>query len=155
VSAAHSAGILLWRRGAAGPEVLLGHFGGPYWARKDDGAWAIPKGLIELGESEEQAARREFREELGVEAPEPVSLLTTIRQKGGKLVTAFVAEGAFDPATLTSADMRIEWPPRSGEWQSFPEIDRVAWFGMTEARVKILPSQSPLLDALEGHVGAP
>jgi predicted NUDIX family NTP pyrophosphohydrolase len=149
VSAPHSAGILLWRRGPAGPEVLLGHFGGPYWARKDEGAWAIPKGLIEPGESEEQAARREFREELGAEPPTQLAPLAVIRQRGGKLVTAFVAEGEFDPANLVSADMRLEWPPRSGEWQSFPELDRVAWFTLTEARAKILPSQRPLLEALE------
>ena len=150
---AHSAGILLWRRREGALEVLLGHFGGPYWARKDEGAWAIPKGLIEAGETEEQAARREYREELGTEPPAAPMPLAAIRQKGGKKVTAFHAEGEFDPAALVSNEVRLEWPPRSGRFQMYPELDRVSWFGMGEARAKMLPSQLPLLDALAALLG--
>lgn len=145
---AHSAGVLLWRRRNGEVEVLLGHFGGPYWAHKDDGAWAIPKGLIEPGETEEQAARREYREELGTDAPAVLTPLAVVRQKGGKKVTAFAAEGEFDPEALVSNEMQLEWPPRSGERRSYPELDRVEWFGLAAARVKMLPSQAPLLDAL-------
>lgn len=129
-------------------QVLLGHFGGPYWANKDDGAWAIPKGLIEDGESPEQAARREFAEEVG---PVPAGTLIPLgdaRQKGGKLVTAFALEADFDPTKLASNSFTMEWPPRSGKMQSFPEVDRVAWFGLDQAQAKILPSQKPILDAL-------
>jgi predicted NUDIX family NTP pyrophosphohydrolase len=151
---AHSAGVLLWRRRDGALEVLLGHFGGPHWARKDEGAWAIPKGLIEPGESAEAAARREFAEELGAEAPAVLTPLAIIRQKAGKKVTAFAAEGDFDPAALVSNEMRLEWPPRSGEFQSYPELDRAAWFGMDEARAKMLPSQLPLLDALTALLDA-
>ena len=144
-----SAGILLWRRGAEGLEVLLAHFGGPYWARKDVGAWSIPKGLIEAGESAEQAARREFAEELGGEPAGTLVPLPPLRQKGGKWVEAFALEGDFDPAGLASNSFTIEWPPRSGKMQSFPEVDRVRWFTMAEADAMILPSQRPLLDALQ------
>ena len=129
-------------------QVLLGHFGGPYWANKDDGAWAIPKGLIEDGESPEQAARREFAEEVGPVPAGTLIPLGDVRQKGGKLVTAFALEGDFDPARLASNSFTVEWPPRSGKMQSFPEVDRVAWFGLDQAQTKILPSQRPILDAL-------
>jgi predicted NUDIX family NTP pyrophosphohydrolase len=144
-----SAGILLWRRGAEGLEVLLAHFGGPYWARKDVGAWSIPKGLIEAGESAEQAARREFAEELGAPAEGPLIPLPPLRQEGGKWVEAFALEGDFDPVGLASNSFTIEWPPRSGKMQSFPEVDRVRWFTMAEADAMILPSQRPLLEALQ------
>jgi predicted NUDIX family NTP pyrophosphohydrolase len=144
-----SAGILMWRRGEGGIEVLLGHFGGPYWARKDAGAWAIPKGLIEPGESAQAAARREFREELGVPAEGSLVPLCQIRQKGGKQVEAFAMEGDFDPATLASNSFKLEWPPKSGLFESFPELDRVAWFTEAEAQAKILPSQRPLLKCLK------
>lgn len=139
----------MWRRSPQGPQVLLGHFGGPYWARKDEGAWAIPKGLIEPGESPEQAARREFREEMGADPIGMLVPLGTIRQSGGKRVEAFALEGDFDTAALVSNQFEVEWPPRSGRMQSCPEIDRAAWFGLDEARAKILPSQRPLLEALE------
>lgn len=128
--------------------MLLTHFGGPYWAKKDGGAWAIPKGLIEDGESPEQAAQREFAEEVGPVPDGPLLPLGEVRQKGGKLVTAFALEADFDPAELASNSFTIEWPSRSGQMRSFPEVDRVAWFGLTEAKAKILPSQRPLLDAL-------
>lgn len=132
--------------------MLLAHFGGPYWAKKDDGAWAIPKGLIEEGESAEQAARREFGEEVGPVPEGPLLPLGDIRQKGGKLVTAFAIEADFDPAALASNSFTIEWPPRSGQMKSFPEIDRVQWFEPNEATRKILPSQRPILDALAALV---
>ncbi|HEY0324727.1 MAG TPA: NUDIX domain-containing protein [Allosphingosinicella sp.] len=144
----NSAGLLLFRRRDGETEVLLAHFGGPYWTKKDAGAWAIPKGLIEDGESAEQAARREFAEEVGPVPDGPLLPLGDIRQKGGKIVTAFGLEAGFDPTKLASNSFTMEWPPRSGQMQSFPEVDRVAWFALTEAHEKILPSQRPILDAL-------
>ena len=145
-----SAGILMWRRGGDGDvEVLLGHFGGPLWARKDAGAWAIPKGLVEPGESPAQAARREFEDELGFPAEGDLTPLGRIRQKGGKYVEAFALEGDLDAAAIRSSMFTLEWPPRSGRFQSFPEIDRARWFPLAEARTIILPSQTPLLDLLE------
>ena len=112
------------------------------------GAWAIPKGLIEDGESPEQAARREFAEEVGPVPDGPLLPLGDIRQKGGKLVTAFALGADFDPAQLASNSFTVEWPPRSGKMQSFPEVDRIAWFNLDQAHAKILPSQRPILDAL-------
>ena len=145
-----SAGILMWRRGAGSAvEVLLGHFGGPLWARKDAGAWAIPKGVVEAGETPEQAARREFQEELGFPAEGVLVPLGRIRQKGGKYVEAFALEGELDAGAIRGNRFTLEWPPRSGRMQSFPEIDRAGWFSVAEAREKILPSQAPLLDLLE------
>ena len=144
-----SAGILMWRRRGGEVEVLLGHFGGPQWRNKDDGAWAIPKGLVEAGESLEDAARREFEEELGVRPEGPLVPLGRIRQKGGKLVEAFALEGDLDADAIVSNSFTLEWPPRSGRFDSFPEVDRAAWFGLSEARAKILPSQQPILDAFE------
>jgi len=143
-----SAGILLWRRKEGEPQILLAHFGGPYWAKKDAGAWAIPKGLIEEDETPEQAARREFREELGAAFAGELVPLPPLRQKGGKSVEAFAGEGEFDAASLTSNRFTMEWPPRSGQFDSYPEVDRAAWFTLAEAEAKILPSQRPLLDAL-------
>lgn len=118
--AQESAGILLYRRREGAVEVLLGHFGGPYWAKKDDGAWAIPKGLIEAGETAEAAARREFSEELGSPIEGPVTPLGRIRQKGGKYVAAFAAEGDLDADAIVSNRFTMEWPPRSGNFQSYP-----------------------------------
>ena len=144
-----SAGLLLYRRGPSGVEVLLVHPGGPFWARKDAGAWSIPKG--ECGEAEDplEAARREVAEELGA-APDghPVAL-DPVRQAGGKLVLAWALETDFDVTTLRSNTFSLEWPPRSGRQQSFPEVDRAAWFGLAEARSKLLAGQLPLLDQLE------
>ncbi len=144
-----SAGILLWRHGAGGVEVLLGHFGGPLWARKDEGAWAIPKGVVESDETSEEAARREFREELGFPAGGELVPLGRIRQKGGKIVEAFALEGDLDAAAIRSNQFALEWPPRSGRMQSHPEIDRAGWFTLAEAQEKILPSQAPILDLFE------
>jgi predicted NUDIX family NTP pyrophosphohydrolase len=150
----HSAGILLWRRGADGaPEVLLAHFGGPYWAKKDAGAWSIPKGLIEPGETAEQAARREFAEELGAPAEADLVPLPPLKQRGGKWVEAFAVEGDFDPEALASNSFTLEWPPRSGLFRTYPEVDQVRWFGLAEAEAMILPSQRPLLSALQAIAG--
>ncbi|USI72400.1 NUDIX domain-containing protein [Sphingomonas morindae] len=143
-----SAGILLHRPGADGVEVLLVHPGGPYWARRDAGAWQIPKGAPEPGETMLAAALREFAEELGSAphgAPRP---LPPIRQAGGKQVCAFALAGDFDPATLRSQAFDLEWPPRSGRIRAFPEVDRAAWFRLAEAEAMMLPSQRPLLEAL-------
>ena len=149
---AMSAGIMLWRRRGVGVELLLAHFGGPLWAHRDEGAWAIPKGAVEPGETPAAAALREFAEELGtVPAGIPVPL-GRIRQAGGKWVEAFALEGDLDTATVVSNRFDLEWPPRSGRIQSFPEIDRAAWLDLATARAKILPSQRRLIDLLEAHV---
>jgi predicted NUDIX family NTP pyrophosphohydrolase len=146
---AASAGILLYRRDASGTHVLLGHPGGPFWQRKDLGAWSVPKGEIAPGEEPEHAARREFEEELGAKADGPLQPLGRLRQRGGKWVDAYALEGDFEPATLQSNVFEIEWPPRSGRVAAFPELDRVAWFTVPEARRHILASQSAFLDRLE------
>ena len=146
-----SAGILLFRRLGGEPEFLLVHPGGPFWARKDAGAWSIPKGGIEEAEEPRACAIRELGEELGP-APEldPGQLLElgTIRQKAGKVVEAWAAEADFDPAELASNSFAMEWPPRSGRQQEFPEVDRAEWFDLERAREKILPAQAELLDRL-------
>lgn len=144
-----SAGILLYRLREGRIEILLGHFGGPIWATKDEGAWAIPKGLVEPGEDAEAAARREFFEEIGTRMDGPLTPLGRIRQKGGKSVTAFAAQGDLDADAIVSNRFTMEWPPRSGLFQSYPEIDRAAWFTLDEARSKMLASQLPLLALLE------
>jgi predicted NUDIX family NTP pyrophosphohydrolase len=145
-----SAGILLYRRGGEGAvEVLLVHFGGPYWRGKEAGAWSMPKGLIGAGESAEEAARREFLEELGSPAEGPLLPLGAIRQKGGKIVEAFALEGDLDADAIESNAFTIEWPPGSGRSATFPEVDRAAWFELPEARAMMLPSQLALIDRLE------
>jgi predicted NUDIX family NTP pyrophosphohydrolase len=144
-----SAGILAYRKGARGLEVLLVHPGGPFWRKKDDGAWSIPKGEIDAAEAPEQVARREFVEELGPSASiGPLQPLWEVRQRGGKRVIAFAGEADFDPAQLTSNTFEIEWPPRSGRRQSFPEVDRAEWFNIEFARTKMLSGQVELLDRL-------
>ena len=149
-----SAGILLYRHGDDGPEVLLVHPGGPFFARRDDGAWSIPKGLYEDDEEPLAAARREFAEELGSPCPDgPALELGEIRQKNGKRVTAWAVEGDLDAEAITSNTFELEWPPRSGRRQEFPEVDRAAWFTLDAARVKILAAQAPLLDRLADQVG--
>jgi predicted NUDIX family NTP pyrophosphohydrolase len=134
--------------------VLLVHPGGPFWATRDAGAWSIPKGEHADDEDPLTAARREFTEELGQPPPagEPVAL-GEVRQKGGKRVTAWAIEGDLDPATITSNTFEIEWPPRSGRLQEFPEVDRVEWFSLEEASRRILEGQIPLLDALRASTG--
>jgi predicted NUDIX family NTP pyrophosphohydrolase len=152
----HSAGILLFRRGGEGVEFLLVHPGGPFWRRKDLGAWTIPKGQIEDEEEPRACAVRELEEELG-QAPEidPEQLieLGSIRQRAGKVVDAWAAEAEFDPATLDSNTFSMEWPPRSGSEQEFPEVDRAEWFDLETARQKILPAQAELLDRLVEWIG--
>ena len=143
----------MYRRSERGLEVLLVHFGGPYWQGKDAGAWAIPKGAIEPGETAEAAARREFEEELGTRAEGSLRPLPRIRQKGGKWVEAFAAEGDLDPEAIVSNHFTVEWPPRSGQMRTFPEVDQARWFTLGEAREKMLASQLPLLDALEALLG--
>jgi predicted NUDIX family NTP pyrophosphohydrolase len=145
-----SAGILAYRRGSNGLEVLLVHPGGPYWRNKDLGAWSIPKGEIDVSEDPEHAARREFSEELGPSAAiGALQALGEIRQRGGKRVIAFCAEADFDTASLSSNSFEIKWPPRSGALKTFPEVDRAQWFDLEAARAKILSGQVELIDRLE------
>jgi predicted NUDIX family NTP pyrophosphohydrolase len=144
-----SAGILLHRRGQAGLEVLLVHPGGPFWAKKDAGAWSIPKGEHDDTEDAQACALREFAEETG-SAPTPGELtdLGEVRQKSGKVVRAWALAGDLDPETVRSNSFELEWPPRSGRRQAFPEVDRAGWFGLEEAREKINPAQAAFLDRL-------
>ena len=144
-----SAGLLAFRRRPAGPEVLLGHMGGPFWARKEKGAWSIPKGLPLPGEVLLAAARREAREETGLDPAGPFLPLTPIRQAGGKEVHAWAVETDCDPATLRSNSFDLEWPPRSGQRQTFPELDRFAWLTLLEAKRLIVRGQVALLEELE------
>jgi predicted NUDIX family NTP pyrophosphohydrolase len=141
--AKQSAGILLRR----GDEVLLVHPGGPFWAKKDAGAWSIPKGEYEAGDDPRACALREFEEELGTALPADTELveLGSVKQKSGKVITAFAAEGDLDTETVTSNTFEIEWPPRSGRMQAFPEVDRAAWFSLAEAREKLNPAQAEFL----------
>jgi predicted NUDIX family NTP pyrophosphohydrolase len=148
-----SAGILLYRLRPAGPEVLLGHMGGPFWARKDDGAWSIPKG--EHGPDEEPlaVARREFEEELGSPVPaDELVPLGDVRVTSGKVLTVWAAEGDLDASATRSNTFELEWPPRSGRVQEFPEIDRADWFGLDAARPKLVKGQVPFLDRLRDAV---
>ena len=147
--ARRSAGILLYRIAGGAPEVLLVHPGGPYWARKDAGAWSIPKGEYEDGEDPQACALREFEEELGVGLPPgKLAELGSVKQKGGKVVKAWAAEGDLDADSVRSNTFTMEWPPRSGRTAEFPEIDRAGWFGVETAREKLVPAQAELLDRL-------
>ena len=146
--AKRSAGLLLYRRQDEWIEVFLVHPGGPFWAKKDLGAWSIPKGEYSDGEDPLGAARREFQEETGFPAPPDAVALGDLKQAGGKIVAAWAAEGDCDPAKLVSNVCEIEWPPRSGRTIEIPEVDRAGWFSIDEARRKILPSQFPFLDRL-------
>jgi predicted NUDIX family NTP pyrophosphohydrolase len=147
-----SAGILLWRRRGGRLEVLLGHNGGPYFARKDAGHWTVLKGEVEPGEDVVAVARREFAEETGHPLPEgPMLELGQVRQRSGKVVLAWAVEGELDPDAAVSNTFDLEWPPGSGRIQAFPEIDRVAWCSLAEAREKIKPAQAPFLDRLEAQ----
>jgi predicted NUDIX family NTP pyrophosphohydrolase len=153
-----SAGLLLYRGGNRDDEVvvdvLLAHMGGPFWARKDDGAWSIPKGEYESGEDPFAAAQREFEEELGA-APPLVEYrdLGSVVQPGGKLVTAWAAEADFDADGAVSNTFELEWPPGSGQMRSFPEIDKASWFPVEVARVKLVKGQRPLIDRLLQMLG--
>lgn len=150
-----SAGLLLYRRDAAGLRVLLVHPGGPFWARKDLGAWSIPKGEVSAGEDLLAAAKREFEEETGARVDGPTLALGEIRQRSGKVVHAWAMRGDFDPTALRSNTFEMEWPRGSGKKRSFPEVDRAAWFDLSEARERILASQAPLLDALRARLESP
>jgi len=144
-----SAGILLYRRTAGTPEVLLVHPGGPLWARRDAGAWSIPKGEHGGDEDPRACARREFAEETGTALPRgDLADLGTVRLKSGKVVSAWAAEGDLDPATIESNEFHMEWPPASGRVQAFPEVDRAGWFGLEEARNKLNPAQTAFIDRL-------
>lgn len=150
--AKQSAGLLLYRRRSHSLEVFLVHPGGPFWAKKDLGAWSIPKGEYADAEDPLSAARREFQEETGFTAPENATGLGELKQAGGKLVKAWAAEGECDPEKLVSNTCEIEWPPRSGRKMEIPEVDRAAWFTIDEARERILKSQQPFLERLEGKL---
>jgi predicted NUDIX family NTP pyrophosphohydrolase len=145
-----SAGILLHRERDGAREVLLVHPGGPFWARKDVGAWSIPKGEYEEGHDPRATALREFEEELGRPLPADAELteLGTVKQSGGKVITAYATRGDLDAAAITSNTFTIEWPPRSGRTQEFPEVDRAEWFALETAREKINPAQAEFLDRL-------
>jgi predicted NUDIX family NTP pyrophosphohydrolase len=151
-----SAGILLWRRRAGRVEVLLGHPGGPYFAKKDAGVWSVLKGEFDPSEDALTVARREFQEETGHRAPDgPVLHLGDVRQRAGKVVSAWGIEGELDPSLAASNTFDLEWPPRSGKVRAFPEIDRVEWFDVDAAKGKINPAQVPFLDRLEEIAGNP
>ena len=152
--AKRSAALLLYRRRGGELEVLIAHPGGPLWAKRDAGAWSVPKGEIERGEEPLAVARREFEEETGQRAPDgDVVPLGEVRQKSGKLVEAWAVEGDLDPATARSNTFPLEWPPGSGNWIDVPEIDRVAWFDLNEARKRLNPAQVAFLDRLAEAIG--
>ncbi|WP_336115111.1 NUDIX domain-containing protein [Streptomyces sp. PTD9-10] len=147
-----SAGLLLFRHTDDGLEVLLGHMGGPFFAKKDAGAWTVPKGEYEPDEPAWEAARREFREELGLAPPDGQAVpLGEVAQANGKIVTVWAIEADLDPEAITPGTFTMEWPPRSGRTQEFPELDRVAWFGLDRARALIITAQAAFLDRLEEH----
>jgi predicted NUDIX family NTP pyrophosphohydrolase len=143
-----SSGLLLYRRANGGLEIFLAHPGGPFWAKRDAGAWTIPKGVVDEGEELLDGARREFREETGIDAVGPYASLGSVRQKAGKTVHAWAWEGDADPDMIISNTTKTEWPRGSGKWLTYPEIDRCAWFDLGTARLKINPAQSAFLDRL-------
>jgi len=155
VTAARSAGILVHRTVDGMPQVLLAHMGGPFWRSKDAGAWSVPKGELDGGEEPLAAARREFVEELGVPVPDgELVALGETRQSGGKVVSAWALAGDLDPAAVVPGTFTMEWPPRSGRRQDFPEVDRVEWFGLEEAGVRIVKGQREFLDRLAAILAA-
>jgi predicted NUDIX family NTP pyrophosphohydrolase len=151
---AQSAGVLMFRRRNDSLEVLLVHPGGPFWQRKDDGAWSIPKGEFLEGEAPDAAARREFAEETGCALRGKLLPLTPVKQPSGKVVHPFAIEGDLDPASIRSNTFALEWPPRSGITREFPEVDRAGWFTVADARRKLIAGQRPILDELEGVLNA-
>lgn len=148
-----SAGLLMFRRPAGALQVLLAHPGGPFWQHKDQGTWTIPKGEFSDPEPAVEAARREFAEETGFAVTPPLLPLGDVVQKNGKRISAWAFEGECDPARLQCNEFELEWPPRSGRSQRYPEIDRVAWFALPEARLRLLPAQCAFLDRLEQALG--
>lgn len=150
-----SAGILLYRRRSSGLEVLLAHPGGPFWSKRDAGAWTLPKGEVEPGEEELDCARRELREETGLVTDGPFLDLGDVRQKGGKTVRGWAAEGDADPAALTSVTFTMEWPPRSGRSIEVPEVDRWGWFVLDEAARRMNPAQVAFLERLRAALEDP
>jgi len=154
VSIIRSAGLLMFRRRHGAVEVLLAHPGGPFWARRDEASWTLPKGEIAPEEEPLAAACREFQEETGFTGTPPFLPLGELRQKSGKRITAWAFEGDGDPALLVSNTFDMEWPPRSGRMQSFPEVDRLAWFDVETARRKLIAGQAPFLDALQQALAA-
>ncbi|WP_344005182.1 NUDIX domain-containing protein [Streptomyces thermocarboxydovorans] len=152
MTGARSAGLLVFRRTGGGLEVLLGHMGGPFFARREAGAWTVIKGEYDPDEPAWEAARREFEEELGLPPPDGEAIpLGEVRQSGGKVVTAWAVEGDVDPAAIMPGTFEMEWPPRSGRMREFPELDRVAWFGLDRAREVIVKAQTAFLDRLAEH----
>lgn len=152
-----SGGLLLWRRAPDGDgvELLIAHMGGPFWARKDERAWSLPKGEVEEGEEPLQTARREWTEELGLPVPEGETVaLGEVRQKNGKRVQAWAVRGDLDPASIVPGTFETEWPPRSGRTQEFPEVDRVAWVAPDVARAKLVVAQAAFVDRLLEMLGA-
>jgi len=147
--AKQSAGLLVYRHGKAGVEVLLAHPGGPFWAKKDEGAWSIPKGEFLEDEQPLAAARREFAEEIGTPIEGEFLALTPLKQPSRKVIHAFAVAGDLDVARVRSNLFEMEWPPKSGKMQSFPEVDRAAWFDLEEARRRIQKGQVPILDEFE------
>ena len=161
MSGVESAGILLFRRVSGSLEVLLAHPGGPYWQRQDYGSWSVPKGVAEEGESPEAVAAREFAEETGSELVNvalhpgrPPMDLGEVTLKSGKVIHAWAVEGDLDPALASSNEIEIEWPPRTGRRMVIPEVDRVAWFGLDEARLRAHPVQAEFVDRLETQLGS-
>jgi predicted NUDIX family NTP pyrophosphohydrolase len=150
-----SAGILLYRRTRQAAEFFLVHPGGPFWAKKDEGAWTIPKGLAAPGEDLLAAAKREFLEETGFAPEGEFRFLGEFRQPSGKVIHAWAVEGDYDAASITSNFFPLEWPPKSGKIQQFPEIDRAGWFDEVQARQKILRGQLPILDAFNAALESP
>jgi predicted NUDIX family NTP pyrophosphohydrolase len=153
---AHSAGLVVYRIKAGQPEVLLAHMGAPWWAKKDIGAWTIPKGLVEEGEDPFSAAKREFGEELSLPVPEgEFTELGDIEQNNRKIVSAWAIEADLDVSNIKSNTFKAEWPPHSGQQQEFPEIDRAAWFGLAEAGQKCVSGQAELFERLADRLGLP
>ena len=148
-----SAALLVYRRRDGGPQFLLGHMGGPFWAAKDAAAWSIPKGLVDPGEALEAAARREFTEELGLAPPPDLTPLEPVKLKGGKTICAFLAEADLDLSAAVFGTFTMEWPPRSGRTAEFPEVDRAEYLPFAEALAKVSPGQRPILQEAAGRLG--
>ena len=148
-----SAGIPLYRVASGGLEVFLVHPGGPFWAKKDEGAWSIAKGLLDEGEDAQAAARREFEEETGVAITRPLTELGSFRQPSGKIISAFAVQGDCDAAAIRSNNFEMEWPPKSGRMAKFPEVDRAGWFAPEAALAKIVKGQRPIVEVLTQALG--